>query len=126
MARIDVSSLLVDPDFTDTIVLIRRTITVNQWGETEVTEDTGTSIIAVVQADVSENLDFEPAGAKLMDFIKVYYRGRLIVQTSLGNAYSDIVVYDGRRYQIQDVRENFMNTGRGWTMALCQLETASG
>ena len=70
MALIDVSELLTDPDFTNTVTLIRRASTVNTYGENVMTE-TQSTITAVVQGANTESLERVPEGARLSDLIEI-------------------------------------------------------
>jgi len=119
MALIDVSDLLRDPDFTNLVTLIRRTSTVNQHGENVLTE-TACNIAASVQGINAEDLVKLPEGARLSDVITVFYRGELQPESKGG--YSDIIVWQGRRYQVKTIDENFMNFGAGFTRAICVME----
>ena len=121
MALLDVSDLLVDPDFTNVVTLIKRSATVNEHGETVLTE-ASCLISAVVQGDNPEVLERLPQGARLSDIITVYTRAELEVESNSG--YADVVVWRGRRFQVQDVAEDFMNYGAGFTKAFCMLEPA--
>lgn len=122
MALIDVSELLTDPDFTNTVTLIRRASTVNTYGENVMTE-TQSTITAVVQGANTESLERVPEGARLSDLIDVYYKGQLTAESPGG--YADIIVWQGKRYQVFEVVEDFMNYGAGFTKAVCKLEAVN-
>lgn len=122
MALIDVSFLLTDPDFTNQVTLIRRSASINTYGEVQLTEVQST-ITAVVQGDNTELLEFVPEGARLSDLISVYYKGVLTAEQPGG--YADVIVWGGRRYQVKEVSEDFMNFGAGFTKAICMLEPAN-
>ncbi len=122
MALIDVSELLTDPDFTNTVTLIRRDSTVNTYGENVMTE-TQSTITAVVQGANTESLERVPEGARLSDLIDVYYKGQLTAESPSG--YADVIVWGGKRYQVFEVVEDFMNFGAGFTKAVCKLEAVN-
>lgn len=122
MALIDVSELLTDPDFTNTVTLIRRASTVDTYGENVMTE-TQSTITAVVQGANTESLERVPEGARLSDLIDVYYKGQLTTESPSG--YADIIVWGGKRYQVFEVVEDFMNFGAGFTKAVCKLEAVN-
>jgi hypothetical protein len=122
MALIDVSELLTDPDFTNTVTLIRRSSTVDTYGENTMVE-TSSSITAVVQGANTESLERVPEGARLSDLIDVYYKGQLTAESPGG--YADIIVWQGKRYQVFEVVEDFMNYGAGFTKAVCKLEAVN-
>lgn len=122
MALIDVSDMMTDPDFTSQATLIRRTSTVSSYGEHIITE-TQTTITAVVQGANTETLARMPEGARLSDLIDVYYKGQLTAEQPGG--YADVIVWGGKRYQVFEVVEDFMNFGAGFTKAVCKLEAVN-
>jgi hypothetical protein len=122
MALIDVSELLTDPDVTTAVTLIRRASSVNEFGENALIE-TPVQITAVVQSGSSETITRAPEGVLLSDIISVYYAGILTGQQVGG--YADVIIYNGRRYTVYEVPENFMNHGAGFTMANCKLEAVN-
>ncbi len=122
MALIDVSDLLRDPDFTNVVTLIRRASTINAHGEHVMTE-TPFNIVASVQGINTADLVRLPEGARLQDLITVYYRGDLQAESKDG--YADIIVWQGHRYQVRTVDEEFMNFGAGFTRAICSMEEVS-
>lgn len=122
MAMIDVSALMLDPDFTNTVTLIRRAVFVSSVGETVLVE-TPITIVAVVSSGKAEVLERMPTGARLSDVIAVYYQGELRAESPGG--YADVIVWNGKRYQVHEVPEQYMNFGAGYTMAHCLLEPAN-
>lgn len=122
MADIDVSDLLTDPDFTSTATLIRRAVSVNSYGESVLTE-TPSMITAVIQGSGAETLDRLPEGVRLSDLIDVYYKGVLSAERPAG--YADVILWGGKRYQVFEVTEDFMNFGQGFMKAVCKLETVA-
>lgn len=123
MANIDVSDLLLDPDFVSTVTLIRRAAAVNGHGENELTETAVPNQLMSVQGAKEESLMRMPEGARLTDIITVYYRGQLTAEAE--NGYGDVILWNGKRYQVKVVPNNFMNFGAGYTMADCLLEAPS-
>ena len=122
MALIDVSDLLCDPDFTNVVTLVRRSSSINEHGEHVMTE-TPCNILASVQGANAEDIVRLPEGARLSDIITVYYRGDLQPESKGG--YSDLIVWQGRRYTVKIVDENFMNFGAGFTRVICVMEEVS-
>jgi hypothetical protein len=118
MADIDVSELILDPDFSDSAILVRRAQTVNAFGETVLTNTT-TAITAVIQNGFDATLTRVAEGAQLSDGITVYYRGELFAESE--NGYADIIIWRNRQYQVKIVDENYINYGVGFTRAGCEL-----
>lgn len=119
MAKVDTTAVLIDPDFSDTFTRIQRTVTVNEYGEA-VYAETSVTLLGVVQNDQTERLEGLPEGARLSDAISVYYRGELIPERSGG--YADVIEWNGKRYVVREVTENYQNWGAGWTKAICTME----
>jgi hypothetical protein len=119
MALVDVTQLLTDPDFTDTVQLIRRTKTVNTYGEGVLTEAAGVNATMVVQPATGDDLKKTSESAILTEYIKVWFKGDLNLQTV--NGYSDIIVHRGRRFECY-APDDFSNYGAGYTSAICILE----
>lgn len=122
MALIDVSDLLLDPDFTNTVTLIRRASSINIHGEHDMVE-TPSQIIASVQGLSAEDLVRMPEAARLQGMIAVYFRGKLMAESP--NGYADVIVWQGKRHQVATVDESFMNFGAGFTRAICKMEEVS-
>ena len=123
MANIDVSFLLSDPDFGDTFTLVKRGVSVNSVGETVLTETSAADVVGSVQSGSTDDLVLAPNGARLSDIITVYYGGDLSVERI--NGYSDVIVWKGRRYTVQDIAGDWNNYGTGYTKALCVLEAVA-
>ena len=121
MAQIDVSFLMEDQDFVDPIQIIKRQASVNNFGESVLVE-TVVNGIASVQGLDFETLKRYADSARLDDLITVYYKGKL--NALIPNGYADIVVWNGARYHVKNVTENFYNFGAGFTVAVCELEQA--
>lgn len=126
MALIDVAFLLEDVDFTDVVTLIKRTQTINSFGEMVLVE-TPQDIIAVVQEPGSNPdilLRFKDS-ANLAGGIFVYYKGALQVENG-PDTYCDVIFWRGSRYLVKAIDETYLNYGQGFTKALCLLEVPNG
>jgi len=119
MALIDVTQLLTDPDFTDTVQLIRRAKDVNDFGEGVLTEADPVDAKMVVQPATGDDLKKMPEGSVFTEMIKVWFKGELRLQTVDG--YSDIIVARGRRFECYKP-DDFSNYGAGYMAAICILE----
>ena len=119
MALLDVSDLVIDPDFTNGFALIKRAASINQYGEMNLAETT-TNVFGVIQNINNETLKRFPDAAEFSDGIQVWYKGKLEAQSAGG--YCDVIVWQGQRFLVKIVTEQFMNWGAGWTSALCAKE----
>ena len=123
MADLDVTENLEDPDFTDTVGLITRSAVVNDKGKNVLTEVGPVDITAVVQPAGKEALIFLPEGVRLSDSITIIYQGKLSTQRAGG--YSDVILWQGDRYEVEAIPGNWQNWGAGFTHALCILEAVN-
>lgn len=119
MALVDVSDLVIDPDFTNSFVLIKRASAINAYGEMNLIE-TPSNVFGVIQNINNETLKRFPEAAEFSDGIQVWYKGKL--EAEAPNGYCDVVVWQGARFLVKIVTEQFMNWGAGWTSALCSKE----
>lgn len=120
MARIDVSALLLDPDFLDDAVLITRTQIINDKGVASF-QQTSKNIVCCVQSIPFSALEKNKEYALVTDGIIVYYHGKL--HTESVDGYSDLIEWNGGRYAVVQVKADFMTYGAGWTKAVCTAET---
>lgn len=126
MAQIDVSDLLLDPDFCDKAQLIQRASQVNEFGELELIEAVlSPDPSAVVQAPTPDTLKFLPEGVKYQDTIDVWLSGQITeLHTQVEYGYSDVLVWKGKRYAAVAMVEDFGNFGAGFTHAIFAKEGA--
>lgn len=119
MARIDVSEIITDPDFQDSVTLIRRTSVVNSTGRNVLAESSST-VKMIVQPAKPDDLKRLPDSVRRQDAINVWYRGTLSSDAS--GVYPDIVVWNSKRFQVytSDPFGNWAN-GTGYTEAICAL-----
>jgi hypothetical protein len=115
MAQIDVTELLLDPDFVDPIQVIRRATTVNQYGENVLVETTINTYGSVQPANFKE-LQRLPESLQAHD-VRSFYLNLEIVQDA-STAYPDVLVFKGKRYQVQTAAP-WLNFGAGWNQGVC-------
>lgn len=121
MALLDVSEVLSDPIFYEPVSLIRRSSSVNGYGENVLAEKT-VVISAVVQPASNQDLKLLPEAAQSSGAIVVYSRVKQESESNLG--YSDVILWGSLRYQVLSV-ENYSNWGTGYTKAIATQEAVS-
>lgn len=121
MALVDVSDLLSDTDFCDSFIVVKRVATVNEFGETNITE-LQEATVGVVQNSAQESLAFMESGVQLSVSIKVYTKKALSAQSE--GRLADIIVWCGERYIVKSVQP-WYNYGVGYCRAVCILEQES-
>lgn len=117
MALIDVSELLLDPDFTDPIKIFRKKQTFNDFGEGVYTEQKIETVAVVQWGGVAFNKF--PKGTHFDRDIIIYCKIPLFGMDS--DSYCDEVEFQGRRYMVQRVTETAGNWGQGFTTAEATL-----
>lgn len=122
MALIDVSELMLDPDFISSFNIVRRTPTVNSFGENSLAEVLIQNVKGSVQAVGKETAERLPEGINLKDFITIFTKTP--VRADAVNGYPDVIIWEGLRYQVYQVLP-WSNFGAGWYMVDCQLERKS-
>lgn len=121
MAQIDITELLVDPDFIDPISIIHRISTVNNFGENVLVESVATGY-GSVQPATGKTIQRLPEGLRVADVSEFYVKGTLVTDGS--SLYPDILVFRGLRYQVQTVND-YSNWGAGWCQGTCVVEVPS-
>lgn len=118
MAQIDVSSLLSDPDFVDPVQLVTRTSQKNSLGE-NIISSTTVQTVGSVQPASFKVVQKLPEALRVADVSSFWLRGTIIA-TAPGK-YSSILVFKGKRYQVQTVAD-WSNFGEGYTEGTCVAE----
>lgn len=113
--NIDVSELLVDPDFVDKMIHIPRTPQVNSKGQ-NILSSVSIDTVGCVQPASGRTLSRLPEALRLANISEFWLKG-VIVASSPGR-YPDILVFAGIRYQVQTVLD-YTNWGQGWTEGTC-------
>lgn len=121
MARINVSDLLVDPDFTDMMVVINRVPSVNSLGENVLIENTKAAV-GSIQPATGKTLQRLPEALRLADVSSFWFKG--VIVASAPGQYSAVLAFKGKRYQVQTVLD-YSNWGLGWTEGTCVAEKPS-
>lgn len=118
MSRIDITDLLSDPDFVDEIQMVTRRPQINSFGENILTE-TVLVTVGSVQPASGRAIARLPEALRVADISSFWFKG-VIVASSPGK-YSSILVFKGRRYQVQTVLD-WSTWGQGWCEGTCIAE----
>lgn len=115
MPLLDVSDVLLDPDFAQTISVIRRSESVNNFGRTDLTSTQTDGIIAVVTSgqsrlDRGADVDVSP------NTIVVHTQFRL--RGEAPGVKPDLVIWHGNRYLVNKAND-WSDFGAGFIMAEC-------
>ncbi len=90
---------LLNKFFTDTATRYSRSYTINQYGESVLTEIPST-ITASIQPTNGKELQFLPDFALETETITIYCNDFLYTESSGGVGFSDIIEWNGQRYQV--------------------------
>lgn len=119
MARIDVSDVLLDPDFMDTGIVCNRTaVIVGNNGRSQETK-TSTPFAGVVTTNSGLNMDRRPDGTLIKGAINIHTKFALISGNTETKA--DEIVWQGKTYIVSQVLDN-LHYGQGFVKAICELK----
>ena len=119
MARIDVSELMLDPDFVSSFTIIERTPTINNFGENVLEESAPIAAVGSVQSPGKETLKRLPDGVSITNIKTVYIKRSLKADAT--GVYSDQVVWEGKRYNVISCLP-WSNFGAGWYEVDIEME----
>jgi hypothetical protein len=121
MAQLGVSELFSDPDFIDPITIIVRQTAVNSFGENLVTESS-CAAFGSVQPASGKVLNRLPEAMRLADMSSFWVKSPIPI--SGGGKYPTILVFRGKRYQVQVVFD-WSNFGPGYSEGVAVAERPS-
>lgn len=121
MALIDVSDVLLDPDFLDSLQLIHRTATVDNFGKTVLSE-AAVSAVGSVQPANQKDIIRLPEAMRTRDVRGFWIKAPILADGA--SQYPDIIVYAGKRFQVISI-EPWLNWGAGWNKGVCVEESPS-
>ncbi len=122
MALIDVSELLLDPDFVNPVSLVHRTFTIDSFGKNVLTESSVDTIGSVQPASAKDMMRL-PEALRIRDVRKFWIKAEIL--TDGDSQYPDIIVFQGKRFQVINT-EPWLNYGLGWNAGLCVWEKPAG
>lgn len=119
MARLDVSDVLLDPDFMNTRIICNRTeVTVGNNGRSQETK-TSTAFSGVVTTNSGLNMDRRPDGTLIKGAINIHTKFALTSGNTETKA--DEIVWQGKTYIVSQVLDN-LHYGQGFVKAICELK----
>jgi hypothetical protein len=119
MPLLDVSDVLLDPDFADTAVLIRTGVTVDTATGRTISGPVETQILCVVTSDRGQNLRRMPDAAASEGSIIVHSTVTFTEGDGAGLD-ADIIRWQGRDWTVITV-DDYSRYGAGFTVATCRL-----
>lgn len=122
MALIDVSDIVLDPDFTSAMQIIHRTATVNTKGENVITEKLPIQTVGSIQPISGKTLMRVPEALR-SENLRSFWTKTPIIADKHG-VYTDILVFGCERFQVKHVFD-WTNFGAGFTEGLCVAEKPS-
>ncbi len=118
MANVDVSALMSDPDFVDPIQVITRWERVDYLGEATHFEDVMNTFGSVQPANF-KTVSKLPEALRVANVSSFFFKGQIVA--SEPGKYSSVLVFRGKRYQVQTVAD-WGNFGQGFTEGTCVQE----
>ncbi len=122
MAFLDVTDVVLDPDFMDSIVYERNTVTVGSNGLATQTTATGT-FLGVVTSNTGDILERLADSERIKGSITIH--SMFTLNDGSTGTTADIVLWKGRRYTVSNVND-YSHFGRGFVAATCDLIPLSG
>lgn len=123
MAKIDVSEVLLDPDFMDSMICYRHMQTVTPKGQGLETES-AIPFSGVVTSDSGDTLDRNADGERINGTIKIHSVFRLSDGHGQDRT-ADHVLFDNHRYVVSKLN-SYSTYGVGFTVATCTLKDFGG
>lgn len=123
MALIDVSDVLIDPDFMDSITCTRYAQSVASTGMAANTATTST-FYGVVTSESGDILDRTETGERVKGSIVVHTAFRLR-DGSGSSQTADMITWKGSTYTVSNVND-YSHFGRGFVSAICDLRPLAG
>lgn len=118
MGLIDVTELLSDPDFVDPVTIIKRSPTIDQFGDNTLSEQ-GFPTWGSVQSIDGKTLQRLPDQYRVANVKHFFVKGTIVSDGSC--KYPDILVSNGVRYAVQVIFD-WTNWGAGWCEGTCVQE----
>ena len=122
MAFIDVSDLLLDPDFVNPVTLVHRTQIVGNNGLGQIMEECEETVGSVQPAS-GKTLNRLPDALRIQNVYSFYIKAGIVADSSCD--YPDIIQFKNKRYIVQQVSD-YSNWGNGWAVGVCIAERPSG
>ncbi len=122
MAQIDVSDLLLDPDFVNPLTLIHRAPVVNGFGENKLVE-TCEETVGSVQPASGKTIQRLPDALRVANVSSFWIKAGIVADSTC--AYPDVISFNGKRYAVQTVND-WSNWGAGWVEGTCVVERPGG
>jgi len=119
VARLDVSDVLLDPDFMDTDIVCNRTAVIAGGNGRSQESTTSTTFAGVVTTNSGLNMDRRPDGTLIKGAINIHTKFAL-TQGGTNNK-ADEIVWQGKTYIVSQVLDN-LHYGRGFVKAICELK----
>lgn len=123
MPLLDVSEVLDDPDFADTVNVTRKTATVDTHGRANFVTSVYPNVVAVVVAASKAELVRTPEGEMTAGDIMVVTKFNL--SSGDGAETADIVNWNGRNYTVVQT-DDYSRYGVGFVSATCKQLQLNG
>lgn len=123
MANLDVSDVLLDPDFMSRgLICTRIEVKVGDNGRPQKTE-VEHKFNAVVTTNDGDKMDRRADGTLIKGSINLHTR--FVLSEGDANSQADEVLWRGRKYIVSQVLDN-KHYGRGFVKAICELKPITG
>lgn len=122
--RIDVSDVLLDPDFADYgLTYLRRSESVDTHGRTVLASASPITFTGVVTSDKGDILERTDSSSRVHGTIIIHTPTVLRIDGEGFDA--DIVTWNGKNYLVTDIND-YSTYGRGFIVATCSIVPLAG
>lgn len=119
MGQIDVSEILLDPDFVEPLTLVHRKSYTNELGQNVITE-TPLETNGSVQPASGRTLQRLPEALRVANVSSFWIQSEIVADGRYGE-YPDVIDFKGVRYTVQVIFD-WTNWGAGWCEGTCVQE----
>ena len=124
MAQLDVTEILLDPDFMDTGLVCKRSVQSVGDNGRATNSVASTPFAGVVTSDKGDILERIAGGERKKGSITIHTMFRLTAGSG-ENSIADVVTWQGRDYTVANVND-YSHFGRGFVSASCDLLPLAG
>ena len=122
MPAVDVTDIVLDPDFSEALTVYRRAQVIDNYGVAQTTPTLVTPApYGVVEPQGDDNLEFDEDYQDLPQVIEVHtpFRLRSAGKDTLGNSFQpDVILWNDTHFLVMFVA-NWSRYGRGFIRAVC-------
>ena len=119
MPNLDVSGVLLDPDFMTNDLSCKRVIVIVGGNGRPITTEESFQFSGVVTTNSGQNMDRREDGTLIKGAINIHTK--ILLKAGDANHQADEITWKGKTYYVIQVLDN-LHYGRGFNKAICDLK----